>query len=327
MQWGILILGGIVAPISVVVWLLNRAKYKTPKQPSIEGISGGLLRREIDQRLPDHATPGMIGILDDGRISTQDLLITFVDLAARGYLTITPPPNSGSQWLLTRTEKPATDLRDFEATLIGRPFAETNSCTLESLVSDDEGLQAATAQLQRDTDAEGWFKNTIESHWGKIGGGLVLLGLALLATGIIIGLSTLPIAGAGGGALVAASGMLLASLAKMQRDHSESGRAARNHLARYREWLTTLDAHHLLPEIVSAIFNENVAAALAFGDGDHFARIFAVAHTRASKWGTADNLVVDFGWMLEADTPTVAVHHAMHFVEDGMTLARRYHLP
>jgi hypothetical protein len=273
----------------------------------------------------------MIGVLDNGRIGTFDLLITLVDLAARGYLTISPTLNpqehsNGEHWALTRTAKPATGLRTFEDALVAAVAPPGNTRTLDSLLADDATMEAAAAALQHDADATDWFTPVAESQWGKVGSALVLLGLALLATGIIIGLNTLPIPGIVGGALITGSGLLITTLAKMQRDHSTTGRAAQEQLSRYHEWLRGLGAHQLLPENASLIFNDCVAAALAFGDAEQFAALYAQAYARAAAWGTTSTLNVDFSWMLGATSPAHAVSEASHFVSNGLTSARRYGL-
>jgi hypothetical protein len=324
-QWAALGLGVVIAVASFAVYLVNRAKYSAPAAPPTPQVNPGLLQRDIDRRLPDQATPGMIGVLDDGRVGANDLLITLIDLAARGYLTISPAAGPGEHWLLVRTGKDTTGLRGFETALIDAPFAGTTTTrTLDSLLADDSVVEAAITALQHDADETGWFTRTSDSHWGKIGGALVLAGLTMLATGIIIGLNTLPAPGIAGGALVTGSGLLIATLAKMQRDHSETGYAARGQLARYRDWLEGLSAHQLLPENASVIFNGCVAAALAFGASERFATVYARAYARASGWGTVDTLPVDFDWMQGASSPAHAVHESSRFVADGLALARRY---
>jgi uncharacterized protein (TIGR04222 family) len=266
----------------------------------------------------------MIGVLDDGRIGANDLLITLIDLAARGYLTISAPTNPDGHWRLTRTTKTADALRTFETALIETPFVAGDTRTLDSLLADDTVVDSAIAALQHDADTTGWFVPTAESHWGKIGGSLVLLGLVALATGIIIGMNTLPIPGITGGVLLTGSGLLIVTLAKMQHDRSEIGHAARQQLARYHDWLSALAAHQLLPDAASMLFNGNLAAALAFGMNVQFADVLDQAYARASGWGTTATLKIDHTWMPGADTPAAAVREAARFVAAGLVLAKRY---
>lgn len=89
---------------------------------------------------PSDLRPGLAGTLLDERADLQDIMATLIDLAQRGYLTITEEQTPGlfgigasRDFLYTRTDKPASDLLLYERTLLERLFSRTSQRRLSDL--------------------------------------------------------------------------------------------------------------------------------------------------------------------------------------------------
>ena len=86
---------------------------------------------------PDGLRPAEIGVLMDEKADTLDVSATIIDLASRGYLTITEIPK---KWLfgtvdyeLRRTEKAANTLLEYEQELVTRLFTDGMQVNISDL--------------------------------------------------------------------------------------------------------------------------------------------------------------------------------------------------
>jgi uncharacterized membrane protein YgcG len=91
----------------------------------------------VEYEPPDRLRPAEIGVLMDERADTLDVVATIVDLAVRGYLTITEIPKA---WLfgkrdyeLIRTQKEAAGLLEYEKVFLEKLFEDKKSVVLSSL--------------------------------------------------------------------------------------------------------------------------------------------------------------------------------------------------
>ena len=83
---------------------------------------------------PDDAPPGVAGTLVDEKADLQDVIATLIDLARRGYLTMTEDTKKGfaglvfqRDFVFERTDKDWNDLRAYEATLLRQLFGKYTS--------------------------------------------------------------------------------------------------------------------------------------------------------------------------------------------------------
>src|SRR5262249_26880620 len=88
---------------------------------------------------PKGLGPAEIGTLADERVDLRDISSTLIDLAVRGFISITEEKSSGLLGLgkstdyTFRVRKTPTDLKPFEKLLYDKVFRSTNSATLSSL--------------------------------------------------------------------------------------------------------------------------------------------------------------------------------------------------
>ncbi|MDX1414016.1 MAG: DUF2207 domain-containing protein [Candidatus Promineifilaceae bacterium] len=79
---------------------------------------------------PDNLPPAVVGTLIDEKADMQDIVSTMIDLANRGYLTMT---EEDSNHVFTRTEKSTSDLRPFEKQFVKDIFGKKNEKSLNDL--------------------------------------------------------------------------------------------------------------------------------------------------------------------------------------------------
>jgi len=326
-EWIILFAGIGVAVASLVVWLIARRH-----QPSPDTVNLGLIRTESAPAPPGSVSPGMVNALLDGAVVPRDLFLTMIDLAVRGYFTLTPPEvgDELADWAVKRTDKPARGLRDFEATLLDAPNTTSQpgpATLLAHIVDDTEGAcRKALAELRGTVARAGWFTTAdstkMRTPWGVIGGIVMLIGLASAAVALVAGFRAHPWFGLAGAALMIASALLLVSLTRLRPAVTAVGDQTRGEVQRYRTWLTSLQPHDIEPEQASEVFASNLAPALAFGQGREFARVFDTAATRHRNWGKTFDIPTS--WLDTSAADLVArVDILDQFLSDGATLASR----
>lgn len=85
--------------------------------------------------------PGEIGVLVDEQVDSTDISASIVDLAVRGYITITEIAKAGlfpkTDYQLTRTDKAAQNLLAYEEKLLEILFTNTKSVTLTELKDNE----------------------------------------------------------------------------------------------------------------------------------------------------------------------------------------------
>lgn len=86
---------------------------------------------------PENLRPAEIGVLVDEKADTLDVSASIVDLAVRGYLTITEEPKKwlfgSTDYTFNRTDKSDTDLLAYEKKLLGHLFDEGGLVKLSDL--------------------------------------------------------------------------------------------------------------------------------------------------------------------------------------------------
>jgi uncharacterized membrane protein YgcG len=89
---------------------------------------------------PEDVPPGVVGTLLDEKADLQDVLATLIDLARRGYLTITEETEKGfagltmkQDFVFERTDKAWDDLKPYELTLLRKLFGGAQSSRMSDL--------------------------------------------------------------------------------------------------------------------------------------------------------------------------------------------------
>lgn len=138
---------------------------------------------------PENLRPAEIGVLFDERADTLDVTSTIIDLATRGYLTITEVEK---KWLfgkndysLKRSEKSDKDLLNYEKLLLDKLFATGTTVSIASLKNtfyDD--LKQVKDALYEEVVAKGLFPSNPEKVRQKY---LAFSIVAIAISGSLIG--------------------------------------------------------------------------------------------------------------------------------------------
>jgi uncharacterized membrane protein len=183
---GLLTLVG--APLGVyLVW------YSRGRDPHV-----GLVADYLPEP-PEDVPPGVAGTLVDEKADLQDIIATLVDLARRGYLTMTEEAESGfagltfkRDFVFERTDKDWSDLRDYEVTLLSKLFGRSQSKRMSDLKNKfytalpkiRDGLYDAVVE-------EGYFRSSpqktrrIYTILG-VGLGVIALGVSILVGAVAL---------------------------------------------------------------------------------------------------------------------------------------------
>ena len=133
---------------------------------------------------PDDTPPAVVGTLIDEQADMQDIVSTQVDLAHRGYLTMT---ESKKDFTFERTDKPADDLRPFEQRYLRDIFEGQSEVKLSSLRYEfADNLPHLRTLVYEELVDRGLFygkPDSVRQSYGCLAG--ALLGLAGLSFGAL----------------------------------------------------------------------------------------------------------------------------------------------
>jgi hypothetical protein len=273
-------LGGIAA----LWWQVGRDR----RYLSAEGLAPGPGRREeqvallrsdpvaVEFEPPDGMRPAQMGLLFDERADTLDVTATIVDLAVRGYLTITELPATGwfdrTDWQLDRQEPMDAGLLEYERIVLRGLFEGRDSRKVSELKNkfyDD--LALAKKELYRDAVARGWFPrnpNSVRTVTRLAGLGVAALGVVatlLLGRRFGAGLLGLPIV---------AAGMGLAVFARAMPRRTAAGRHAMHRALGFAKYIRTGEVRQQAFAERAGIFTEYLPYAVAFKCVDRWATAF-----------------------------------------------------
>jgi hypothetical protein len=276
---------GFAAALSGVGWLWWRigrdrqyvALYQTGRDagPDEAVPLGGARPIAVEFQPPDGIRPGQMGLLVDERADTLDVTATIIDLAVRGYLTITELPKSGwfsaKDWQLDRV-KDAGPLLEYERLVLNGLFDAGQSRKLSELKNkfyDD--LSKAKTALYRDAVDRKWFPRNPESvrtifRVAGIFG--ILAGVALT---LLLGAKW----GAGlVGLPVVAGGLALAIAARGMPRRTAAGRDLMRRTLGFARYIRTAETHQQAFAERANLFTEYLPYAIAFKCVDGWARAF-----------------------------------------------------
>jgi uncharacterized membrane protein len=152
---------------------------------------------------PEKLRPAQIGLVVDERADTLDVTATIVDLAVRGYLTITEVPKEGlfgsRDWTLARKKNTDASLVAYEASILDGLFTTSDETKLSSLRRHYyTTLAKAEKELYDDSVTRGWFPvdpSRVRATYAVAGigfvvlAGLVTFGLGMVAGGGLVGIA------------------------------------------------------------------------------------------------------------------------------------------
>lgn len=230
---------------------------------------------------PDGLTPGQLGTLLDGSADTRDVAAVMLDLARRGYLTITPQ-ESGKDWSLTAARAADENLAEHEKRLFTGIFAGKDTVLLSSMrgrfLAVIKDVQSA---LYRDGMQAGWFREDparARRRRRRAAIWLGVLGVALFLATISYGkhmLATIPI-------LLAAGYVFLD--ARRQSFRTAAGDAVAARAAGFRRFIAEADAGRARLAERENVLLEYLPYAVAFAVTDRWATRFAELNVAPPAW-------------------------------------------
>ena len=213
---------------------------------------------------PDDLPPAVVGTLIDEKADMQDIVSTLIDLARRGYLTMT---EEDDDHLFSRTEKSTKDLRPFEEQFMKDIFGRVDERSLSSLrykfANNLPGLRSKVYQELVDEKLVSTSPDTVRKSYGCFAG--LLFGVAVAG---FFGLSALFADTVGtvvcpAMALAVTGVFMLVASRYMPRKTAKGAEAAAKWNA-FKTYLKNIENYSDL-EQSSEIFADYLAYAVAFG--------------------------------------------------------------
>lgn len=235
---------------------------------------------------PDKLRPAQLGVIVDEVADHRDLVATIVDLAVRGYLTITEHPKQGlfghADWTLDK-RKPGDDLLPYERRLYDGLFKDGDSVLLSSLKGTfAPTLKGAETQLYADAMARGWFvadPSRVRVAYAGLGclTAAIGIGLVFLLGQLGLGLAAL--------ALVPA-GLLLLVMNRAMPARTAAGAAVLERTLGFKRYMDTAETDRASFAEKEGLFTAYLPYAVMFASVDRWMRAFAgIDTTKAvSSW-------------------------------------------
>ena len=232
---------------------------------------------------PDSLRPAQLGLLLDESADTKDVTATIVDLAVRGYLTITDIPElfGRHDWQLTQKSGDVSKLLPYEKTLLDGLFAGREQVKVSELKGKFRStLQQTESQVVSDAMARRLFTTNptfARGGWGCLG--IAIVGLGAFATyqlGLYLGWGIV-------GAAVVLVGMVLIATAKNMSQRSAAGRDLLQKTLGFRLYMNTAEKYRQQFAEKAEIFTQLLPYAIVFGVVNRWAKAFEGIDTSASN--------------------------------------------
>lgn len=254
------VLGVVVAVGGVAAWWVVWRRWgKEPVRPDDIG--------EYFREVPPE-TPAVVASIDDwGAIDSKAFVATIVDLAQRGWLTITP---EGDDHRFTRSTKAEGEpLRDYEAAVlwrlfpVGRPTVTQRGLTDEAKA--DPELSAAwmrgfRSQVKVEYDSHGYEARNGCLPW--------LLHAALVVVLGVVGVAGLALQAWVGGGLAAGAAAVLLVCSPLLRRRTEKGTRKLAEVQGLRRFLEDFSLVDDVPVGHLALYERYLVYAVALGVAD-----------------------------------------------------------
>ncbi|MFN2521391.1 MAG: DUF2207 domain-containing protein [Candidatus Limnocylindria bacterium] len=242
----------------------------------------------VEYEPPDKLRPAQLGVVLDERADTKDCTATIIDLAVRGYLTISEEPKawifSSPDWLIRRA-KPADDqLAPFEKRLYDGLFAGREEVKLSKLKGTfAPTLASAEDDLYADAVKRRWFSRdprTTTQLWFGLGVAVIAAGAGLAYVwGMFFGAALV------GVALAIVGLAFVVAAASMPARTAVASETLRRALG-FRMYMVTAEKDRAAFAEKANLFSDYLPYAIVFGCVGKWAKAFSGVDTAAatSSW-------------------------------------------
>jgi len=185
--------GAVIAGFSALWWRIGRDR----RFVSMHYLSGDTQEERaplfkfdpvvVEFEPPDGMRPAQMGLVIDESADTLDVTSTIVDLAVRGYLSITELEKHGwfgkTDWQIDKKKTPGPEILDYERIVLDGLFKGRTTVKLSDLrATFYSDLAKAKSALYKDGVQRGWFPrnpNTIRGLFRFFGVLVIIAGVIL----------------------------------------------------------------------------------------------------------------------------------------------------
>ena len=231
---------------------------------------------------PSSMRPAELGVILDESADTKDITATIVDLAVRGYLTITEVPGV-ADWTLTWRARDTAGLMEYEKTILGGLFASGQQVRLSDLRGKFMTTRALSEkQMYADAMARKLFTTNptqARASWGCLGIGLVIVGIAVsVMLGIAFGWGYVGVA-------LALVGIAMTISFPFMPQRTATGRELMQRTLGFRLYMTTAEKYRQQFAAKADIFTQLLPYAIVFGCVTMWAKAFeGIDTSTANGW-------------------------------------------
>jgi uncharacterized membrane protein YgcG len=285
--------GAVVAALGTLWWRVGRDRQAVVlHQAGADAGPGarvplfGATPIGVEFQPPDNIRPAQMGLLIDERADTLDVTATIIDLAVRGYLTITEVPKTWllgtKDWRLTRLKAPDANLLDYERIVLDGLFATGTETALSELKNKFyKDLEEAKRALYKDAVARKWFPRNPNSvrAIARVAGILAMfagIGVTIYLAQWGAGLVGLPFV---------AGGLLLAVIAGAMPRRTALGTHLMRRALGFAKYIRTGETHQQAFAERANLFIEYLPHAIVFKCVDKWAAAFKGLDMRQATGG------------------------------------------
>lgn len=222
----------------------------------------------VEYEPPEKLRPAEIGVLVDERAHTHDVTATIVDLAVRGYVSITEIPKKWmfgkSDYKLLLKREDTSKLADYESLLIQHLFGSKKEVLISSLkMTFYKKLTEVKSKLYEDVISKNLFDRnpeSVRSHFVLIGILVLVCFGGLTVLGLVQELVYLFDFGIGG----TVCGVLLLIYSQFMPRRTAKGRELYRRVRGYQHFISTVEKHRQKFFEKKNLFNEVLPYAIVF---------------------------------------------------------------
>lgn len=224
---------------------------------------------------PDSLRPGEIGVIADEVANTNDVTATIIDLAGRGYFTITELPKKwlfgSTDYELHKKEKSVSNLLTYERILLNKLFLDRQIVKISELKTKFyEELKEIKEELYKDVVAKNFFPDDPEKVRTKyLVIAIIMIFGCIFAGAFGISVENIFIADLSLGILV--SGIILAGMSRFMPRRTAYGREIYRRIKGYRMFIESAEKYRQQFFEKQNLFNEVLPYAIVFGLTGKFA--------------------------------------------------------
>jgi uncharacterized membrane protein len=236
----------------------------------------------VEFEVPQKLRPAQLGLILDENADAKDVTATIIDLAVRGYLTITETPGQ-RDWLFMAKNGDTSTLLPYEKTILDGLFNGLSDVKLSELKTSGmfhPTLSKAEREVVADAMSRKLFSNrpdNARAAWGCLGIVGIAIGCALAYwLGKNFGWGLIGVA-------VVLVSMVAVAGSKFMAQRTAAGRDLMQHTLGFRLYMTTAEKYRQQFAEKAQIFTQLLPYAIVFGCVNMWAKAFEGIDTSATN--------------------------------------------